>query len=180
MAIVGRKFYVESDYTMQTLTPEPQILTKSQQEVSPQFSPAAEALIERVCDVLNAEHRAGPVHETMKAMLDVVSQAVHSVDDRYIEFVTYLFNRAADEYLRKPEPSVSVERLLLDLTIESLAHCAHERMAIPDCVRGMLPCVQDALEYGDDEHVAWIHERLSIVVQGAVYGRPVWMEEACV
>lgn len=153
--------------------PETQSITVSQ----PSFSPAAESLIGLVCDTLNTTQHEGPLHEVMKSMLDIVGQAVHSPDDRYVDFVSFLFVCAADEYLRKPEPSVSVERLLLDLTVEALAHCIHQRMPIPDCVQGMLPCVQDALEHGDDEHVARTHERMGIVVQGAVYGVHVYEEE---
>lgn len=145
------------------------ILTKSQPIVSPQFSPAAESLIGLVCDTLNTSQHDGPAHDVMKSMLDIVGQVVHSPDDRYVDFISFLFVCAADEYLRKPEPSVSVERLLLDLTVEALAYCVHERMAIPGCVRGMLPCVQDALEHGDDEYVEWTHERFEIVVKGRVF-----------
>jgi hypothetical protein len=158
---------------MLTLTPEK--LTKSQ----PTFSPAAQSLIDLVCDTLNTHtpQASGPVHEVMKMMLDIAKSAIHSPDMSYIDFVSFLFICVADEYLRNPVPSVSVARLLVDLTVEALAHCVHQRMPIPDCVRGMLPCVQDALDYGDEEHVARTHERFGLVVAGAVYGVPVWMED---
>lgn len=130
----------------------------------PKLSPAGQALIDLVCEMLIPHiGSTGPVHEVMQQMLDVVAVAPYSTNDQYIQFVTPLFIYVTNIYLHH-HPISDVQQQLMQCMVETLT--SYRKKQLPDGIMRMLPYALHALVDDDETYVMLQHERFEIVVQG--------------